>query len=77
MVHNKLMMHCKRKQVWHGFFLMKRLLTVKDGLEQLVADPEWTAWADQPKYATAAAAAKTVVHDHRFWKAAQELHRAL
>lgn len=53
---------------------MERLLTVKDGLEQLIADPAWKAWSGQPKYSAAAAAVKSTVHDHRFWKAAEDLH---
>ena len=57
-----------------SFFLMERLLTVRDGLEQLMADTEWKAWAGQPKYATSAAATKAVVHDPCFWKAAEHLH---
>jgi len=53
---------------------MDRLEQVKDSLEQLFADPEWKKWAAQEKYAAAAEAAKTLVHDHRFWKAADDLN---
>ena len=53
---------------------MDRLVTVKDALEQLFADPDWKTWAAQKKYTAAADAAKTVVHDHRFWKAAEDLN---
>ena len=47
---------------------------VKDNLEQLVADPEWKAWAGQAKYKAAANEARKLVYDDKFWKVAEDLH---
>jgi hypothetical protein len=69
-------LYCNAGETRFGtnFSLMDCLLQVKDSLERLFADEAWKTWAAQPKYAHQAAAAKKLVHDLRFWKAAEDLH---